>query len=310
MKTIPSWMTTVLRLAAIYNLVWGSIVVLNPSLLFNWADIVPPRYPELWQCIGMIVGVYGIGYWIAAHDPFRHWPIVFVGLLGKVFGPIGFVMAVFRGSLPLSFGITIFMNDLIWWLPFGVILWQAMRSLTDPELIRGSENTSMSAMSSLVGDNGKTLREMSFDGPVLTVFLRHAGCTFHRQALSDLKGVEADVAREGIQVALVHMSKGANPCEERSDYRLSHVVHFSDPHCDLYREFGLERGSFLQLLGPRVWCLGLSAFMRGHGIGRLAGDGFQMPGVFLLNDGQVVHQYRHQTSGDRPNYLRIARSIC
>ena len=41
--------------------------------------------------MGMIVGVYGIGYLIAARDPRTHWPIVLVGLLGKVFGPIGFV---------------------------------------------------------------------------------------------------------------------------------------------------------------------------------------------------------------------------
>ena len=29
----------------------------------------------------MIVGVYGIGYIIAAGNPYKHWPIIFVGLL-------------------------------------------------------------------------------------------------------------------------------------------------------------------------------------------------------------------------------------
>ncbi len=27
------------------------------------------EHPEIWQCVGMIVGVYGIGYLIAAVDP-------------------------------------------------------------------------------------------------------------------------------------------------------------------------------------------------------------------------------------------------
>ena len=49
-------------------MVWGSAVVLFPDLPFRWAGIPQPNYPELWQCIGMIVGVYGIGYAIAAFD--------------------------------------------------------------------------------------------------------------------------------------------------------------------------------------------------------------------------------------------------
>jgi hypothetical protein len=113
-----------LRVAAVYNVAWGAIVVLFPLVPFRWAGMEPPNYPELWQCIGMIVGVYGVGYWIAAGDPRRHWPIVLVGLLGKILGPIGFVWAASRGTLPWIAGGTIVTNDLIWWLPFiGILAW-------------------------------------------------------------------------------------------------------------------------------------------------------------------------------------------
>jgi hypothetical protein len=70
----------------------------------------------------MIVGVYGIGYAIAASNPLRHWPIVLLGLLGKIFGPIGFVWAASHGELPWIAGLTILTNDVIWWLPFALIL--------------------------------------------------------------------------------------------------------------------------------------------------------------------------------------------
>ena len=73
----------------------------------------------------MIVGVYGVGYAVAARDPLRHWPIVLVGLLGKVFGPIGFLQAALAGDLPWSFGWVLVGNDLVWWLPFAAILWRA-----------------------------------------------------------------------------------------------------------------------------------------------------------------------------------------
>ena len=128
----PPWMRWILWAAAVYNLTWGAGVILFPTLPFEWVGMEPPNYPSLWQCIGMIVGVYGVGYGIAASDPLRHWPIVLVGLLGKVFGPVGFLWTAWRGELPWIAGLTIVTNDLVWWLPFGLIVWTAWRGSASP----------------------------------------------------------------------------------------------------------------------------------------------------------------------------------
>jgi uncharacterized membrane protein HdeD (DUF308 family) len=117
----------VLVLAAVYNIAFGAWAVLAPGSAFALAGLDPPRYPELWQCIGMIVGVYGIGYAIAARDPVRHWPIVLVGLLGKILGPIGFLGAILAERVPLEAGLVIVTNDLIWWPGFALALWVAWR---------------------------------------------------------------------------------------------------------------------------------------------------------------------------------------
>ncbi len=48
-----------LKVAAIYNLVWGAFIVLFPHAIFDFAGL--PRmvnYIGIWQCVGMIVGVY------------------------------------------------------------------------------------------------------------------------------------------------------------------------------------------------------------------------------------------------------------
>ena len=63
-----SWMRWVLYAAGIYNMVWGAVAITVPLWMFRAAGMELPRYPEFWQCIGMIVGVYGIGYIIAASD--------------------------------------------------------------------------------------------------------------------------------------------------------------------------------------------------------------------------------------------------
>lgn len=115
-------MSLTLRLAGIYNITWGTLVILFPLKFFELFGMEAPNYPELWQCVGMIVGVYGLGYWIAAKDPIAHFPIVLVGFLGKIFGPIGFLQALITGRFPPAFGINIIFNDLIWWIPFFLIL--------------------------------------------------------------------------------------------------------------------------------------------------------------------------------------------
>ena len=103
----PVWATRWLAAAGIYNLLWGAATIAFPHFLFDVSGIDRLNYPEIWQCVGMIVGAYGIGYLIAAGDSRTHWPIVLVGLLGKVFGPIGFVVALLRGTFPPLFGLTI-----------------------------------------------------------------------------------------------------------------------------------------------------------------------------------------------------------
>lgn len=110
--------------AAIYNLVWGSVVVLFPLTFFQWANLPLPNYPDLWKGIGMIVGVYGLGYWLVAVDPDRFGPFVYVGLLGKVFGPIGFLISANQGELPWRFGWIHITNDLVWLPAFFGFAWE------------------------------------------------------------------------------------------------------------------------------------------------------------------------------------------
>jgi ligand-binding SRPBCC domain-containing protein len=123
----PLWASRWLWAAGIYNLAWGTLTIAWPHLLFDLTGAERINYPEIWQCVGMIVGVYGIGYLIAASDSRTHWPIVLVGLLGKVFGPIGFLVALLRGTFPPLFGLTILTNDLLWWIPFAMILLDAAK---------------------------------------------------------------------------------------------------------------------------------------------------------------------------------------
>ncbi|MBL9148238.1 MAG: BphX family protein [Phycisphaerae bacterium] len=140
--------------AGVYNLAWGAAVVLAPAWTVRLLGIAPldvaadaePVFRalcQIWGCVGMVIGVYGIGYLIAARDPARHWPIVLVGFLGKIFGPIGFAIAAARGDLPWSMGWTLLTNDFLWWIPFALILRHARQASRSgpPSLVVSASGT-------------------------------------------------------------------------------------------------------------------------------------------------------------------------
>ncbi len=114
--------------AAAYNAVWGTIVGLFPGLIFKWLGMPLPNYPSLMQAIGMIVGVYAIGYWLIGLNPQRYGPFVYIGLAGKILGPIGFAYSAMKGELPWSFGLVNVTNDLIWLPSFIPFAWAVYKN--------------------------------------------------------------------------------------------------------------------------------------------------------------------------------------
>jgi hypothetical protein len=115
-------------IAGVYNLGWGLFSALDPQWLFRFAGMPPLNYPEIFACLGMVVGLYGILYLEVARAPERGWLLAAVGLLGKTLGPIGWLMLVLRGRWPVATAILCVTNDLIWWIPFWLYLYDAWPS--------------------------------------------------------------------------------------------------------------------------------------------------------------------------------------
>ncbi len=108
-------------------------------------------------------------------------------------------------------------------------------------------------------------------------------------------------------MAFVHMGSRVQGDDFFARYGLADVARLSDPAAELYRSFGLRRGTIAEIFNWKVWQRGFeSAILEGHGVGMLAGDGFQMPGVFLIYRDEIVKGFRHETPADRPDYLEMA----
>ena len=289
------WMFYWLFAAGIYNLVWGAWVVLFPNLSMTWLGAEPVQPPEIWQCVGMIVGVYGIGYIAASADPLRHWPIVLVGFLGKVFGPLGFIKALWDGIFPLSFALNIVFNDLIWWVPFFLML-RASHLFYNEARQRGGD-LQPEELAKRLGAAGIATAQKS----LLVVAMRHTGCTFTRELLATLEANAAGIKDKGWELVLVHMGRPGELAPQLQTVAPSVAYRdVADPERHIYRALGVAEGGLPAVFGWLEWRRGVQGMLKGYGIGPLVGNGFQLSGAVVLDDGMVKMQHQSCRASELP----------
>ena len=161
--------------------------------------------------------------------------------------------------------------------------------------------------------SGETLGALAERQPVLLVFLRHFGCSFCREAISDISKRKKRFEKKGVKVVMAHLSPQSDLAEQFFlKYKLAPVASISDPDKKYYAAFGLGRGTPQQLFGLMNWIRGFQAgVIEGHGFAfenEELGDGFQMPGVFMLHKGKILHSFVHQHAWDRPDYDEIVNT--
>lgn len=150
---------------------------------------------------------------------------------------------------------------------------------------------------------GVSLYDLSMEHPLMVVFLRHFGCIFCKEALKDLSSKKAQLEMKGIKLVFVHMGDEETAEAFFSDYDLGTFYSISDPECKVYADFGLIKGSFGQLFGLTVMIRGIQANLNGNAYSlKQIGDGFQMPGIFLVSKGLIEESFIHDRVSDKPNY--------
>ena len=162
-------------------------------------------------------------------------------------------------------------------------------------------------LESIYTNKGNSLAQLNQQNPILLVFLRHFGCVFCKEALTDIAQLRKQIEGYGIQIIFVHMASKAVADDYFERYQLQGIQHVSDPDSSHYRSFGIEKGSFSQLYGMRTWIRGFAAKQQGHAleIAKELGSTTQMPGLFMIQDGKIMDQYLHQYASDRPDYLQL-----
>ncbi len=177
----------------------------------------------------------------------------------------------------------------------------------------GREAGVSEALSSIRTESGASLLELAEESPVLLVFLRHFGCSFCRKAISDVAELRGELEKRGVRPVFVHLGPPDLARKYFEYYGLGDVERVNDPEAAVYQlpVFALGRMHWLwNGLIPKVWVGWLKGAIFKHGIGKIEGDGHQMPGIFFLKGARIVRSFKYRTIADEPDYLKLVGTSC
>jgi hypothetical protein len=164
------------------------------------------------------------------------------------------------------------------------------------------------ALGMVTTESGANLLALTEATPVLLVFLRHFGCSFCRQTISDISDLQAEMKERGVRPVFVHLGTPEIAKAHFDYYKMSDVERVHDAQATLYQHpvFGLgKEDAVAQIFKPAVLLGWLKGTIFKHGIGKIQGDGNQMPGVFYLRGAEIVREHVHKTIADHVDYLGL-----
>lgn len=139
------------------------------------------------------------------------------------------------------------------------------------------------------------------DTPVVLVLVRHFGCQFCREQVSELRHIVGEIEAAGASLVIVGNGTPLmlDAFIEAFGSGLPHL--YTDPQRNVYEALDAKRGRGWFVFDPRIWLNTLRALRRGARQGRTQGDSAQLGGVWVARaGGDVVFEHRSDVAGDHP----------
>ncbi len=124
-KPLSLWMTVLLRFAGVFNLLAGTGMIVFYHEGFKMLGVQKPDLALPVQVMGILVGLFGVGYLLVAANPVENRNILMLGFLSKAISSVAalwYVSPLAAHPLPLWFAVVVFFSDIIYLPPFYVIL--------------------------------------------------------------------------------------------------------------------------------------------------------------------------------------------
>jgi small multidrug resistance pump len=116
------WMRYLLWFVGGYNILAGIGMMVFYHEGFRFLNVPKPELMLPLQIVGVMVALYGVGYWLTAWNPIENRNVLTLGFFSKLLGSILGVSYIVLGELPLLFLPILFFADIVYLAPFLVIM--------------------------------------------------------------------------------------------------------------------------------------------------------------------------------------------
>jgi hypothetical protein len=120
-------MKFVLRFVAVYNVLAGVNMFCFYHESYKAIGVAKPELNLPIQLVGVLVALFGAGYWMVANNPVENRNVLLLGFWSKLLGSLLGIYYVAAGKLPPIFLAILFFSDIIYLPPFYVILRRLFR---------------------------------------------------------------------------------------------------------------------------------------------------------------------------------------
>ncbi|MCY2965010.1 MAG: hypothetical protein NT069_15475 [Planctomycetota bacterium] len=121
-RPLLPWMKYLLRFAAGFNICAGLHMAIMYHETYKVIGMPKPEIQFPIQLVGLLVALYGVGYYLVARHPIRNRQMLLLGFLSKFLGSCLGTGYILLGKLPLRFALVFFFADVIYLPPFYLIL--------------------------------------------------------------------------------------------------------------------------------------------------------------------------------------------
>lgn len=129
-KVLLPWMKFVLRFVAVFNVLAGLHMIVLYHETYKMIGMNKPDIQFPIQLVGILVALFGVGYYMVAKSPILNRNILLLGFWSKFLGSCLGMGYILTGKLPWTFFLLFFFADIIYLPPFFLI-YQRLRQLAD-----------------------------------------------------------------------------------------------------------------------------------------------------------------------------------
>lgn len=122
MLPLTPWMRYLLRFVAVYNVLAGVVMLVFYHEAYKSIGLKKPDLNMPLQLVGILVGLFGVGYWMVANRPVENRNLLVLGFWSKALGSVLGIYYTAQGKLPPVFLVVLFFADIIYLWPFAVII--------------------------------------------------------------------------------------------------------------------------------------------------------------------------------------------